>query len=148
MKISILTYLQIADFGNQLLSFAIILLIAPYLPPWNLIIFKIPKYPPKVKKILKVIGPIALLFAILVRLPIIKQGNVVVENSMTVGDCLSSIQPYNPLMQNQTSICSSTPKDTKVKKEHPGEVVDAKYMLRWSVYDSSKQVIADCKCYN
>src|SRR6058998_3569485 len=74
------------EFGVVLLSLALILLLAPYLAGTDLGIIRIPSFSSGAKRTLRIVGPIAMLAAILLHVPLVHK-----EEAGTVATVACSI---------------------------------------------------------
>ena len=69
---SSLSYLGLPEtFGGALLLLALVLLLSPYLADTDLGFIKIPEFEPIVKRRLRIFGPIAMVAAVLLHVPLV-----------------------------------------------------------------------------
>jgi len=71
---SSLSYLGLPDqFGVALLLLALVLLLSPYLAATDLGVIKVPEFNPIVKRRLRILGPIAMVGAVLLHVPLVQK---------------------------------------------------------------------------
>jgi hypothetical protein len=70
--LTVLSYLNVPEqFGVTLLLLALVLLLSPYLAGTDFGVIKIPEFKPTAKRALRVIGPVAMLAALLLHFPLV-----------------------------------------------------------------------------